>query len=95
MRTLALAYVLVLQMAAVVAEAQERMVLRAEPEVKVEASSLATERTRLSAAQRQQSAVLIVERSGRYYWATRGDRELLHRLSGVVHLFVDPTDGEW
>jgi len=72
------------------ASAEDGLVLSAVPTAKVESSSDRTERFSLAPAQAQEFAVVIVKRNGRYFWASRENRELLHSRSGVFDLFIEP-----
>lgn len=67
--------------------------LRGYPTTRVDASAANSRRVVLSAAEREQAAILIVERGGRYFWASRGDREVVRTTSGIFHLFIDPMSG--
>lgn len=67
--------------------------LRAEPDIRLAATRDSATRRVLSASERQQNAVLIVKRGDEYFWASREDRPLVHVLSGVFHLFIEPSGG--
>lgn len=77
-----------------VAVAAGRVVLDATPTVRIDSDPEHTRRTVLSGPARLEGRVLVVEREGRYYWATRQNRELLRAPSGgAAHYFIDPTGG--
>jgi hypothetical protein len=76
-------------------ETRDRVVLRAQPTSRVIADASGTTRTDLSVAESEQNRLLIVDRNGRFYWASRGDRELTHVQSGPYHFFIDMRAGDY
>jgi hypothetical protein len=75
-----------------------QVVLDAKPTVKVQSGVLGlgdveTSRRLLSEPDRTKWRVTIISRGGRYFWASREDRELFYRPSGAFHLFIDPLGG--
>jgi hypothetical protein len=87
------ALALALALCGSVATAEDQLVLSAQPATKVESGPGASERFILSGAQAQDFSVTIVKRGDRYFWASRENRELLHAVSGIYHLFIDPRGG--
>jgi hypothetical protein len=75
------------------AAAQERVVLRAAPASRVTGNAQGAIRSVLRGAEREKNQILIVERDGRYFWASREDRELTHVESGLFHLYIDQRGG--
>jgi hypothetical protein len=72
-----------------VAPAAAQLVLDASPTVKVESSMAKTTRFALSKKEQIEYRLTIVQREGRYYWASRKNTELvLHRASDAVHFFI-------
>ncbi len=80
-------------LSAVGAMAQSGIVLDGVPAVRVDSDGTQTKLTMLKGADRTKSRVLIVQAEGRYWWATRENRELFHHESGVYHYFIDPLGG--
>lgn len=75
-------------------EAQERVVLKGEPTIKIESGPKGACRDMLNESQRRQYRVVIVERDGRYYWKSRENRELTRVGSGSQYTyFIDPRGG--
>jgi hypothetical protein len=87
------ALVMILAGVARAAIAQDRVVLSAEPTTRVVSGPDTTERSSLAEDERGKYRVVIVERGGRYYWASRERRELRLVPSGVFLLFVEPNGG--
>ena len=77
----------------VTSPAAAQVVLEAKPTVKVESGEGATSRVLLSEPDRTKYSVTIIRRSGRYVWASRDDRELVHHVSGAFHYFIEPGGG--
>lgn len=73
--------------------ASERIVLRAQPSSFSSCSRESCTRERLTPAEGREAQVLIVERDGKYYWASREGRELYHTRSGIFRLFIDLRGG--
>ena len=67
----------------------QALVLNGLPTSKVESSSGATEREVLAQAKQLEAQVLITKEGNNYVWASRGNRPLVYRTSGVVHVFVE------
>lgn len=71
----------------------ERVVFRATPtSVSNESADDATHGV-LADSDGADAMLLIVEREGRYFWASREDRELVRIRSGVFDLYIDPRGG--
>lgn len=75
------------------ASAQSGVVLDGVPSVRVDSDGAQAKLTTLKEAERAKARVLIVRSEGKYWWATRENRELIHRESGVHHYFIDPRGG--
>jgi len=73
------------------APAVARNVLDAEPAVRIDSNEDATTRRVLPAVERAKNRVVIIKRGGKYLWASREGRELIHHTSGPFHYFVDPS----
>jgi hypothetical protein len=58
------------------------------PTVKVESGERKTTRFVLSKKERMESRVTIVRREGRYYWASRENKELMRVVSGAFQYFI-------
>lgn len=84
---------LLLGFGAAEAVCQEQVVLRVLPTSFISSSSDTTFRTVIGESERQQNALLIVKRDGRYFWATREDRELTIIRSGLFDYFIDIRGG--
>jgi len=69
------------------------LVLNATPEIRVDSGSGATTRKILSESEQNGYRVLIVKDGEQYFWATRENRKLIHRISGAYHYFIDPQGG--
>jgi hypothetical protein len=76
-----------------VAPAAAQNVLDAEPTVRIDSAENAATRRVLPDLERAKNRVIIVKRDGKYLWASREGRELIHRVSGMFHCFIDPTGG--
>ena len=68
----------------------QMVVLNGVPTSKVESSSAETKREVLAQGKQLEARVLITKEGGNYFWASRGNRPLVYRASGVVHVFVEP-----
>jgi hypothetical protein len=66
----------------------ERVVFEGRPLLQVQSGVLATVRNELSADEAFEYQVRIVERNGRFYWASRGMTELVRTESGVYITYV-------
>lgn len=71
----------------------ERIVLRAQPSSFSSCSRESCNREPLTPAEGREAQVLIVERDGKYYWASREERQLYHTRSGIYRLFIDLRGG--
>jgi hypothetical protein len=60
------------------------------PTTKVESNDTKTVRTVLTKSAQAECAVTIIQHDGRYFWASREDRELVHTSSGTFHYFTAP-----
>jgi len=70
-----------------------QVVLEASPTVRVDSGEGATSRILLSEPDRTKYRVKIIKRGDQYVWASRDDRELVYRLSGAFHFFIEPGGG--
>jgi hypothetical protein len=68
-------------------------VLDAKPTARVVAGDRTTKHSQLSEDEQTEYRILIVRTGGRYFWVTRQNRELDHRVSGAFHYFIDPLGG--
>jgi hypothetical protein len=75
------------------ARADERLVFSGTPTVKVESASHASNRVELTPQEQAEYRVLITARNGKYYWASRENKELFHFRSGAFDWFVAPGSG--
>ncbi len=66
----------------------DTVVLSGIPTVRVTSSSESTSSKDLSDAERQEYGVVIVKRGDEYFWASRENKLLVHRISGAFHLFI-------
>lgn len=73
--------------------AVETVVLNTAPSSRVSSSDANTKREALSPAQQQEFRLVIKKRDGKYFWASRENRELLYTMSGAFHIFMDPRGG--
>lgn len=73
--------------------ADTSVVLEGRPTIKVESAEDLTTRSEVAEAEREKLKVVIVKKGGRYYWASRDNRELTRRVSGAFHYFVDAAEG--
>src|SRR5262245_7674776 len=64
------------------ARAEERLVFSGNPTVKVESAHQASNRVELTTQEQTEYRVLITARDGKYYWASRENKELFHFRSG-------------
>ena len=69
------------------------VVLNATPTSRVDSDSSVTTRIILSESEQNEYRVLIVKDGEKYFWATRENRELVHRIGGATHYFIDPLGG--
>jgi hypothetical protein len=67
----------------------EMVVLNAIPQSKIISSADATERTQLNESQQNKFRLLITKKNGKYYWASRKNRELIRKISGAVHILFN------
>jgi len=67
-----------------------QLVLDASPTIKVESGEARTTRFVLSKKEQMEYRVTLVRREGRYYWASRENRELVHSAAGAFHYFIAP-----
>jgi hypothetical protein len=88
-----LGFLVVLMLAWSGATGQETIVFSGYPISKVESGMEATAQTALGETQSNEYRVLIVKRDGKYYWASRENKELMHFQSGIAHWFVSQSSG--
>jgi len=86
-------YLLILTLICGIASAQETIVFSGYPASRVESGFDSTAQETLTAEQSTEYRVLIVKRDGKYYWASRENKELLHFQSGLAHWFISPSSG--
>ena len=89
----ALTFLLVSLFVYSVACGEETIVFSGYPMSKVESSSESTEQLSMTEKQLTEYRVLIVKRNGKYYWASRENKEMLYFQSGIAHWFIAPTSG--
>lgn len=75
------------------ARAEERIVFSGTPTVKVESASHASNRLELTTQEQTEYRVLITVRDGKYYWASRENKDLIYFRSGAFDWFVAPGSG--
>lgn len=68
--------------------AHAQVLFDATPTVKVESSGDTTARYILARTEQTKCSVRIVKRDGGYFWASRENKELVHRISGAFHYFI-------
>lgn len=73
-----------------VAAPQEIVVLNGTPAIRCSSSIQETGNESLSPEDRVKNRVTITKKDGKYFWTTRENRELLHRVSGGFHYFIEP-----
>lgn len=78
---------------AVDAAAAETVVFSALPSSRVSSTDTSTKREMLTADKQKEYRLVITKRDGKYYWASRENRELYYTLSGVFHIFIDLRGG--
>ena len=71
----------------------ENLVLNGTPVTKVSSSFEDTHRIILSESEQNEFRLLITSKDGTYYWASRGNRELILKISGAIYIFLDPMGG--
>lgn len=77
-----------------IAGTASRVVLDATPTIRIDSDSSSARRTVLSRSGQLEARLLIVASEGRYYWATRENRELQLVSSGIAaYYFIDPLGG--
>ena len=69
------------------------VVLDAKPTTMVVSDANSTTRSVLSKADQDRLRLRIAKKGNQYIWVSRENAELVHRLSGAVHYFIDPTGG--
>jgi hypothetical protein len=75
------------------ARADERLVFSGTPTVKAESAAHAANRLELTTQEQTEYRVRITARDGKYYWASRENKELFHLRSGAFDWFVAPGSG--
>jgi hypothetical protein len=73
--------------------AESATVLQGRPASRTESSDETSKHVTIPDAERAKVAVVIVRKGGRYFWASRENRELERRVSGAFTYFVDRTEG--
>ena len=61
------------------------------PFVKVESNSNTTTRYELTKKQNKEYQLIITDAGGRFYWESRGGKELLKSNSGIYNNYVSPV----
>ena len=69
------------------------VVLDAKPTVMIASDANSTTRSVLSKPDQDKFRVRIAKKGNQYIWVSRENAVLVHKLSGVVHYFIDPTGG--
>lgn len=77
----------------VLAYGADTVVLSGVPTTKVESSNNQTSHFTLPENQKSEFRLLSVKRDGKYFWATREYRPLLHTVSGAFHYFTELRGG--
>lgn len=67
------------------------VVLDAKPTTQVVSDANSTTRFVLSKADQDEFRVRIAKKGNQYIWVSRENAVLVHRSSGAVHYFIDPT----
>ena len=75
------------------ARADERIVFAGTPTVNVESASHTSNRVELPQQDQTEYRLPITIRDGKYYWASRENKELIHFRSGAFDWFVAPGSG--
>ena len=70
--------------------AASRVLLDLKPLSRVDSDETITKRRLLNPQERTAARITIVEIDGKYYWASREHRELIHISGGAVHYFISP-----
>ncbi len=78
---------------ALASSVQAQTLLNATPSVRVDSDQKSTQRTVLTAVDREKARITIVRLDGKYYWATREHRELAYARGGAMHFFTSPDGG--
>jgi hypothetical protein len=73
-----------------VTPAAAQNVLDAEPTVRNDSSEDAATRHVLPPVERAKNRAIIIKRDDKYFWASRGGRELVHHASGAFDYFIEP-----
>jgi hypothetical protein len=75
------------------ARADERLVFSGTPTAKAESAAHVSNRLELTTQEQTEYRVLITTLDGKYYWASRENKELFHFRSGAFDWFVAPGSG--
>lgn len=75
------------------APADSAIVLQGRPTSVVQSSDETSRHATIPDMERAKLAVVIVRKGGRYFWASRENRELERRVAGAFHYFVDRAEG--
>ena len=67
----------------------EQFVINALPTSVVSSNSQSTKREALNASKQSKYRLLITKNNGRYYWASRENKELSYTISGEYHIFIE------
>lgn len=67
----------------------QQIVINATPKSQVTSSSKETKREVLNNSKQNEFRLLITKQNGKYYWATRDNRELFYTVSGAFHIFIE------
>ena len=73
--------------------AADEIVISGFPSSEVISSSDVAKRKVLSELNQKKHRLLITKLNGKYYWASRENRELIHTESSDIHVFVDIKGG--
>ena len=75
------------------AGAQETIVFTGYPTTTVQSGTDYTTHVDLNGAKSSEYRVLIIARGGKYYWASRENKELMYFQHGITHWFISKTSG--
>lgn len=88
MRTIAAITFFGLLVIAGACSASSRVVISAQPTVKVESTGDETKRYTLSPQEMAKYPLLITEEDGNFFWASRDNRPMIHTQSGMFHYYI-------
>lgn len=65
------------------------------PLIQLKATADEAVRIELDANQKKNHRSVIIKKGDDYFWDTRDGKKVIHLVQGDLHLFVDPTGGEY